>query len=183
MWCCDCYICLLQIPPGVNTTMCTVSRNGLWTVDCGLWTVDCGLWDKDCGPVPVDGNSFLLNYSSRLCTSLCSRPLMTVEQSGMDSLIKYNDPQVLSCIQKTILKKRSKWKCLASPQTSFGVRLSRIHFSPRDKKWGKWGRNECVTNEPQRTSAGRLGNVLSWLNFMGSSSHRYPNPNPQSVIR
>ena len=33
---------------------------------------------------------------------------------------------------------------LASPQTSFGVRLSRIH------------RNECVTNEPQRTSAGRL---------------------------
>ena len=105
-------LCLLQIPPGVNTTMCTVSRNGLWTVDCGLWTVDCGLWDKDCRPVPVDGNSFLLNYSSRLCTSLCSRPLMTVEQSGMDSLIKYNDPQVLSCIQKTILKKRSKWKCL-----------------------------------------------------------------------
>ena len=33
---------------------------------------------------------------------------------------------------------------LASPQTTFGVRLSRIH------------RNECVTNEPQRTSAGRL---------------------------
>ena len=31
---------------------------------------------------------------------------------------------------------------LASPQTSFGVRLSRIH--------------EGVTNEPQRTSAGRL---------------------------
>ena len=37
---------------------------------------------------------------------------------------------------------------VASPQTSFGVRLSRIHFS--------WGRNKCVTNEPQRTSAGRL---------------------------
>ena len=37
--------------------------------------------------------------------------------------------------------------CLASPQTSFGVRTSRIHFS---------GRNKCVTNEPQRTSAGRL---------------------------
>ena len=33
---------------------------------------------------------------------------------------------------------------IASPQTSFGVRLSRIH-------------NECVTNEHQRTSAGRLG--------------------------
>ena len=33
---------------------------------------------------------------------------------------------------------------LASPQTSFGVHLSRIHFY------------ECVTNEPQRTSAGRL---------------------------
>ena len=36
-------LCLLQIPPGVNTTMCTVSRNGLWTVDSGLWTVDCGI--------------------------------------------------------------------------------------------------------------------------------------------
>ena len=34
---------------------------------------------------------------------------------------------------------------LASPQTSFGVRSR--------------GRNECVTNEPQRTSAGRL----DWL--------------------
>ena len=41
---------------------------------------------------------------------------------------------------------------LASPQTSSGVRLSRIQFSPTDT----WGRNECVTNEPQRTSAGRL---------------------------
>ena len=39
---------------------------------------------------------------------------------------------------------------VASPQASFGVRLSRIHFSPT-------GRNECVTNEPQRTPAGRLG--------------------------
>ena len=36
---------------------------------------------------------------------------------------------------------------VASPQTSFGVRLSRLHF---------WERNEYVTNEPQRTSAGRL---------------------------
>ena len=39
---------------------------------------------------------------------------------------------------------------LASPQISFGVRSSRIHFTPT------WGRNECVTNEPQRTYAGRL---------------------------
>ena len=45
------------------------------------------------------------------------------------------------------------WACsVASPQTSFGVRLSRIHFI--------WGRNERVTNEPQRTSAGRLRVVL-----------------------
>ena len=42
---------------------------------------------------------------------------------------------------------------LASPQISFGVRLSRIHFSPTDRPWG---RNEYVTNKPQRTSAGRL---------------------------
>ena len=37
---------------------------------------------------------------------------------------------------------------VASPQTSFGVRLSRIH-------------DECVTNEPQRTSAGRLWGRVS----------------------
>ena len=41
------------------------------------------------------------------------------------------------------LEQPKKHCYLASPQTSFGVRLSRI-------------RNECVTNEPQRTSAGRL---------------------------
>ena len=39
---------------------------------------------------------------------------------------------------------------IASPQTSFGVRSSHIHSSPTEK-------NECVTNEPQRTYAGRLG--------------------------
>ena len=38
---------------------------------------------------------------------------------------------------------------LASPQTSFGVRLSRI---------------QCVTNEPQRTSAGRL--VPFWSPYL-----------------
>ena len=42
---------------------------------------------------------------------------------------------------------------LASPQTSFGVRLSRIH--------------ECVTNEPQRTSAGRLGAEPDSSSFRG----------------
>ena len=43
---------------------------------------------------------------------------------------------------------------LVSSQTSFGVRLSHIHFSPTDIS--PWWRNEYVTNEPQRTSAGRL---------------------------
>ena len=52
---------------------------------------------------------------------------------------------------------------LASPKASFRVRSSRIHFSPR----GPWGRNECVTNEPQRTSAGRLH--LSWLLVNGKT--------------
>ena len=42
-------------------------------------------------------------------------------------------------------KFKNRLKHVASPQTSFGVRLSRIHW-----------RNECVTNEPQRTPAGRL---------------------------
>ena len=41
---------------------------------------------------------------------------------------------------------------LASPQTSVGVRLSRIHL------------DECVTNEPQRTSAGRLLACVADLN-------------------
>ena len=41
---------------------------------------------------------------------------------------------------------------VASPQTSFVVRSSRIHFSPTEMS----GRNECVTNEPQMTSEGRL---------------------------
>ena len=54
----------------------------------------------------------------------------------MKNRIEYVIKSIISCC----------W--LASPQTSFGVRLSRIHFSPT--------RNECVTNEPQRTSAGRL---------------------------
>ena len=34
----------------------------------------------------------------------------TVGNGFMES--KYNNPQVLSCTQKTILKKLSKWKCL-----------------------------------------------------------------------
>ena len=41
---------------------------------------------------------------------------------------------------------------VASPQTSFGVRLSRFHFSP-------------TTNEPQRTSAGRLMLALMKVYF------------------
>ena len=45
-------------------------------------------------------------------------------------------------LQLTIKDTNNSSVPLASPQTSFGVRLSRIHF--------------CVTNEPQRTSAGRL---------------------------
>ena len=55
-------------------------------------------------------------------------------------------------------------RCLsvASPQTSFGVPLSRIHFSPVGVGGGG---NECVTNEPQRTSAGRLA-YLTYQKFL-----------------
>ena len=56
-------LCLLQIPPGVNTTMCTVSGNGLWTVDCGLWTVDCGLWTVDCGIRIADQSQWMEIHS------------------------------------------------------------------------------------------------------------------------
>ena len=56
---------------------------------------------------------------------------------------------------------------LASPQTSFGVRLSRIHFSPTH------------TNEPQRTSAGRLtcellGMFFTTMNISSKICHHYP---------
>ena len=53
--------------------------------------------------------------------------------------------------QFVVFSKQAWW--LASLQTSFGVRSSRIHFSPTDRPWGK---NDCVTNEPQRKSSGRL---------------------------
>ena len=56
---------------------------------------------------------------------------------------------------------------VASPQTSFRVRLSRIHF---------WGRNECVTNEPQRTSAGRLCSWRRWQGWGGESFFSFPRP-------
>ena len=49
------------------------------------------------------------------------------------------DEVCLMSSYRSILCKDKALYSLASPQTSFGVRLSRI---------------ECVTNEPQRTSAG-----------------------------
>ena len=48
-----------------------------------------------------------------------------------------------------------EWRSnLASPQTSFGVVC---HAFISSVTHSFLGRNECVTNEPQRTSAGRLG--------------------------
>ena len=71
-----------------------------------------------------------------------------------------------------VIRRRNQWwRNLPAPQTSFGVRSSRIHFSPT---------NECVTNEPQRTSAGRLvvaspnvGCYLRLLLFMWKSCYSY----------
>ena len=44
---------------------------------------------------------------------------------------------------------------------------------PADVLWGSfvppWGRNECVTNEPQRTSAGRL----CFYGLTGIINHRF----------
>ena len=50
---------------------------------------------------------------------------------------------------------------------------------PADVLWGSfvthsflpWGRNECVTNEPQRTSAGRL--IWAWLRFYLTSKKSF----------
>ena len=52
------------------------------------------------------------------------------------------------------------WLALASPRTSFGV-CSR-------------GRNECVTNEPQRTSAGRLDWLLLLIERVSLWCTRFP---------
>ena len=47
------------------------------------------------------------------------------------------------------------------PADVFGVRSSRIHFSPSVRG----GKNECVTNEPLRTSARRLYDTSILSNF------------------
>ena len=52
---------------------------------------------------------------------------------------------------------------LASPQTSLGVRSS---FLPHRRR--PWGSNECVTNEPQRTSAGKLTPIQPHANSENS---------------
>ena len=54
----------------------------------------------------------------------------------------------IDSLKKKIRELEVCFSAIASPQTSFEVRLSRIHFY------------ECVTNEPQRTSAGRLSRPL-----------------------
>ena len=83
---------------------------------------------------------------------------------------KYSFSRIMS-IDGTLSSKSARitinWRikrCLsvASPQTSFGVPLSRIHFSPVEVGGGG---NECVTNEPQRTSAGRLA-YLTYQKFL-----------------
>ena len=59
------------------------------------------------------------------------------------NLIKFaRKPRRLTALQHIETKVENQPHPLASPQTSFGVRFV------------TWGRNECVTNEPQRTSAG-----------------------------
>ena len=65
------------------------------------------------------------------------------------------DQQAIAELLQASVSKRGEVR-VASPQTSFGVRLSRIHFSPmeRNGEMGPRGRNGYVTNEPQRTSAG-----------------------------
>ena len=91
--------------------------------------------------------------------SRASKPFVTIAQSLLPSLTALcskgtthsSCSRLVDKLHFRILESLCKVMYpLASPQTSFGVRLSRIHFSPT------WGRNECVTNEPQRTSAGRL---------------------------
>ena len=104
-----------------------------WIVNGSLFKV-CSL---GCG-VPqgtILGPHLFLIYINDLsnCLSFC-QPRMYAD----DTHITYASADLHS-VQSSLN--------LASQQTFYGVRLSRIHFSPA------LGRNECVTNEPQRTSA------------------------------
>ena len=67
------------------------------------------------------------------------------KQSLQPLYIPINCPSFYCFILQGSYRFWKTWKVIASSQASFGVRLSRIHF---------------LTNEPQRTSAGRLGK--SW---------------------
>ena len=71
--------------------------------------------------------------------------------SFLKSNVGAGNKEVFSRLYKALVIPHSGICCpfLASPQTSFGVRLSRI---------------QCVTNEPQRTSAGRL--VPFWSPYL-----------------
>ena len=51
------------------------------------------------------------------------------------------------------------------PADVFGVRSSRIRSPYSFLPLGPWNRNECVTNEPQRTSARRLYDTSILSNF------------------
>ena len=55
--------------------------------------------------------------------------------------------------------------------------MSAYNSLPADVLWGSLGRNECVTNEPQKTSAGRLSLQSTYSSLrVSSSSHwlEYP---------
>ena len=61
-----------------------------------------------------------------------------------------------SCEKVNLHYKLATWAWVASLQTSFGVRSSRIHFFPTDVRWGEMN---AWRTKPKggRTSAGRLG--------------------------
>ena len=76
-------------------------------------------------------------------------------------------PDTFFCVPR--LSAHESFRKSLSPYLSFYCTCLSL---PADVLWGSfvthlflphgpWGRNECVTNEPQRTSAGRLN--LSWL--------------------
>ena len=71
---------------------------------------------------------------------------------------KEQHPRGLLTCEQALLFGQAKWA--SREHASEGTRKGE-----QEIKWmnafisSPWGRNECVTNEPQRTSAGRLGKV------------------------
>ena len=93
-----------------------------------------------------------IRYKTHLEECVAILPSLKAPVGHQEGYFVPNEGWALRAAKKAyrFSEKQKSYLQVASPQTSCGVCSSRIHFSPT------WGRNECVTNKPHRTFAGRL---------------------------